>query len=85
MLAQRCANVGHIGHITLIQHWANIRSIRWPNVSWHIKSHRDISLGINIMPFWSKDKFFGICHECQLKCVFSAKYCTGSPVYVYGY
>ena len=48
MLAQRCANVGHVGHITLIQRWANIHSISWPNVSWHIKSHlaRRISLGI---------------------------------------
>ena len=48
MLAQRCANVGHVGHITLIRRWANIYSIRWPNVSWHIKSHlaHRISLGI---------------------------------------
>ena len=48
MLAQRCANVGHVVHITLIRCWANIHFIRWPNVSWHIKSHlaRRISLGI---------------------------------------
>ena len=39
MLAQRCAKVGHVGHIVLIRRWANIHSIRWPNVSWHIKSH----------------------------------------------
>ena len=35
MLAQRCANVGHI---TLIRRQANIHSIRWPNVSWHNKA-----------------------------------------------
>ena len=48
MLAQRCANVGRVGHITLIRLWANIHSIGWPKVSWHIKSHlaRGISLGI---------------------------------------
>ena len=48
MLVQRCANVGHVGQITLIRRWANIHSIRWPNVSCHIKSHlaRGISLGI---------------------------------------
>ena len=48
MLAQRCPNVGHVGHITLIRRWANIHSIRWPKVSWHIKSHlaHKISLGI---------------------------------------
>ena len=49
MSAQRCANVGHVGHTTLIRHWANIHFIRWPNVSWHIKSHLacGISLCIN--------------------------------------
>ena len=48
MLAQCRANVGHVGHITLIRRWANIHSIRWPNVSWHIQNHlaRRISLGI---------------------------------------
>ena len=78
MLAQRCTNVGHVGHITLIQRWANIHCTRWPNVSWHTKSHRARSISLGIL-------FFGICQECRLKCVFSTKYCTGSPVYVYGY
>ena len=48
MLVQRCANVGHVGYIILIRRWVNIHSIRWPNVSWRIKSHlaHRISLGL---------------------------------------
>ena len=48
MLAQRCANVGHVGHIALIRRWANIHSIRWPNVSWHIKSHLAHRISLDI-------------------------------------
>ena len=40
VLAQRCTNVGHIGHtgITLIRRWANIHSIHCPNVFAYQKS-----------------------------------------------
>ena len=79
MLAQCCANVGHVGRITLIRRWANIHSIRWPNVSWHIKSHlaRGISFGIN---------YYAVLGRKTSSSAYATNVdCTGSPVYIYGY
>ena len=35
MLVRRCANVGHVGRVTLKQRYANVH---WPNVYRHISN-----------------------------------------------
>ena len=84
MFVQRCVNVEHVGRITLIRCLANIHSIRWPNVSWHIKSHLACRIYLAI-------KYYDVLGQK----INSSAYATnvnynvyfprGSPVYVHGY